>query len=282
LEGAKTTFRPFACELSAVVMLRDVAPRIGPDGSGTLDGDVVVPAGAEAYLIDNQDGQYKVQLFDGNTGWINAEDAVVRERDSVRSEFCRLGGRETVGGVGTVDDDTPGAGGGFVAPPPTRLDVPRVIINTGFLNIRSGPGAQFTVLTTLPGGTELEVLGVAPDGVWYLVETGVGTGWLNNEFTIFRGDGRNLPVITETVVEPEIALPTAEITNAVTLYAAPDPTLGVVGALSGPIEVAVVARTEDGDWVQLETDLGFAWVQTNRIVLRGNLSLIPVITNPVG
>ena len=39
------------------------------------------------------------------------------------------------------------------------------------------------------------MLGVADDGVWYLVEGTFGQGWLNNEFVIFRGDYSAVPVL---------------------------------------------------------------------------------------
>jgi len=71
----------------------------------------------------------------------------------------------------------------------------RVVVNTPNLNVRSGPSAQFSVVATVSGGTELAVLGVADDGVWYLVDGTFGRGWLNNEFVLFRGDYNAVPVL---------------------------------------------------------------------------------------
>ena len=73
--------------------------------------------------------------------------------------------------------------------------VPKLIVNTSFLNIRTGPGVQFAVLVTVVGGTELPVLGVANDRVWYQVNTTEGVGWVNVEFTIPRGDFSRVPVV---------------------------------------------------------------------------------------
>ena len=49
---------------------------------------------------------------------------------------------------------------------------PILVVNTSFLNVRTGPGAQYTVLVTVVGGTELPVLGVFGDGVWFGVNEG--------------------------------------------------------------------------------------------------------------
>lgn len=269
IEGPKSQFRPFACDLTAIVTNQQIRPTIGPDGSGTLDGNIVVEGGQEAYLIDAIDSFYKIELIDGNSGWVFSEDVSVRD-DSVRSQFCEAGGTDSgLSGSSMTTSEAEGTTGAQSA-------VARVVINTGFLNLRSGPGAQYTVVTTLPGGTELPVIGRAPDGVWYLVSGSFGQAWLNVDFTLFRGDGSNLPIIRD-LSAAQLAAPTATITNAVTLYAAPDTTLGVVGALSGPVDVDVVARTPDFGWVQLRTDLGFGWVLANQVEVRGDTTLIPVV-----
>jgi uncharacterized protein YgiM (DUF1202 family) len=85
------------------------------------------------------------------------------------------------------------------APAPLpRITGNRVIVNTGNLNIRSGPAAGFGVVATVPGGTELAVLGRAPDGVWMYVEGLFGRGWINNQFVLFRGDYGTVPVLDLT------------------------------------------------------------------------------------
>jgi uncharacterized protein YraI len=273
IEGPKSQFRPFACELTAVVANQQMRPTIGPDGSGTLTGNVILEAGEEAYLIDAIGSFYKIELIDGNNGWVASQDLTVRSED-IRSQFCDAGGTDS-GLAPNMSDDSMMPGNTAVGSS-AQASTARVVINTGFLNLRSGPGAQYTVVTTLPGGTELPVIGRAPDGVWYLVSGTFGQAWLNVNFALFRGDGSNLPVIRDFSAA-SLAAPTATIITAVTLYAAPNTTLGVVGALSGPLDVDVVARTPDLTWVQLRTDIGFGWVLANQVEVRGDTTLIPVV-----
>lgn len=275
IESVRTQFRPYACAgggFSAVRLVTNIAPIVGPDGSGTLDGELTVPAGTEAYLLDAQNNRYKIELIDGNTGWIPAETAAVREPGAIPSEFCTSGRSSVVINESGEAVVAPNEG----LPSRPRLATPRVVINTGFLNVRSGPGAQYSIVSTVPGGTELSVVGFAPDGVWYLVQGSFGQGWVNSEFTLFRGDGSTVPII-ENFVGASISNPTAVVGNAVTLYAAPNETLGVIGALSGPSEFDIVARTEDFAWVQVQTSLGFGWVVADLVTLTGDLSLIPVV-----
>jgi uncharacterized protein YgiM (DUF1202 family) len=70
-----------------------------------------------------------------------------------------------------------------------------MIVNTSYLNLRTGPSARFDILSTVSGGTVLPVTAVYEDFVWYQVATDDGFGWLNSEFTIARGDFAGVPLV---------------------------------------------------------------------------------------
>ncbi len=270
LEGGKARVRPYACQLSAVVIRGQVFPSVGPDGSGTIPLDVGFNDGDELYLLDARDGFYRVEGIDGRTAWIRQEQAAVRS--NVTSAFCSQGGIDS----GIVSGPVPGTSADR---PPGSTQVlrspARVVINTGNLNIRSGPGSQFSVVATVPGGTILDITGFAPDGVWYRVVGNFGTGWLNSEFTILRGDGRSIPIIRDAF--GSLSQPSANVTNAVTLFAAPNAGAGVIGALSGTASFDIVARTADNVWVQLSSPIGFGWVQTALVGITGDLTAAPIV-----
>lgn len=92
--------------------------------------------------------------------------------------------------------------------PVPEIQTPIVVVNTPALNARSGPGSQYTVIVTLPGGVELPVLASTADTEWYLVATPVGNAWVDIDFVIPRGDFRFVPVITLTDIEVQFAAPT--------------------------------------------------------------------------
>lgn len=269
LEASKVIFRPFACSnFSAVVATQTAELKRGPDGSG-VDGGAFMQVGAEAYLLDVKGNLYKVELQNGTIGWLDSSQLRVRQAGEVKIPFCdQVATLAASGATATRPTFT-------VDPSVAFASVPRVIVNTGFLNVRSGPGAQYTTVITLAGGTEVSVLGVAPDRVWYLVQGPFGQGWLNNEFVLFRGDGSRLPIIRGAV--GSVAAPTASLNRDVVVYAAPNLTLGSIGNLAVGTQVEVVARTADLKWVQLKTSLGFGWVQAEFVTISGDTGLIPVI-----
>src|SRR3982751_5539137 len=73
---------------------------------------------------------------------------------------------------------------------------PKLIVNTSFLNVRTGPGIKFSVLLTVVNGIKVPVIGRAKDNVWYQVSTVIGVGWVNIEFAAPRGSFNNVPVVT--------------------------------------------------------------------------------------
>lgn len=154
----------------------------------------------EGYIVGYQDANnYIFELIDGTVGAVNVN--AVAPRTGVES-IC-TGVPAAVGAVNTVPsvvNPALGQGGGAlptVGVPQTTIPAQynRVIVNTGNLNVRSGPSALFSVVATVPGGTELLVVGRSPDNVWYLVEGLFGQGWINSQFAIFRGNFATVPLI---------------------------------------------------------------------------------------
>ncbi|MBZ0303984.1 MAG: SH3 domain-containing protein, partial [Anaerolineae bacterium] len=210
-----------------------VADTIGMRNSpGTNNNNLpVLTRGAEGFLVDiSKDGKFiEIELPGGDRGWIPFDSAQART------------GTPTDGLQLDPNMYLAGAGGGGVAiqglPAPLSLSVPHVVLNTSYLNIRSGPGANYTSVATVSGGTELPVLGVAKDRVWFLVQGDFGRGWLNNEFAIFRGVYDNVPVINTSVVVGQIAQPLAVISAPTTLYAAPGTNFGSIATIGGPVDL---------------------------------------------
>jgi uncharacterized protein YgiM (DUF1202 family) len=241
------------------------------DGPGTGSTRLpVLTEGTEGFLADiSRDGKFiQLELAGGERGWIPFNSAQVRQ------------GTPT-DGLQLDPNTIPVASGapGTIIPqavPSFGLSIPRVIVNTAFLNIRSGPGANYTSVATASGGDEFPVLGVAKDRVWYLVQGSFGRGWLNNEFTIFRGVYDNVPVINTDVVVGQLSQPTAIIATPIPLYAAPGVNFGTIATV-GPAEVIVVARSADATWVQVNTSAGFGWVLASQVTLRGDLSFLPIV-----
>lgn len=204
--------------------------------------------------ITPDDAWFLVQTADGQ-GWVNSEFIVFR------------------GDINTVPIIEYGS------IPEAQLDIepPVAIVNTSFLNVRSGPGAQFTQVFVARGGSEFPVLGLASDGVWFLVQTPNGQGWVNNEFVIFRGSIEAVPIVELADAGGVLQTPVAVFSGSIALYAAPGVNFGLLGTVVGPVEAPIVARTPEFDWIQINTSVGFGWVPADQVIVRGEASLIPVV-----
>ncbi len=150
----------------------------------------VLNEGREAFLTDiSKDSQFvQIELGDGTRGWVPF--AAVVGRTGTPTDEIDLSSLQNA-----VPASDLGQGGGGGAPVTFGLATPHIIVNTGFLNVRTGPGSQFGILATYPGGSELAVLGIAKDGIWFLVGGPFGQGWINSEFTVFRGSIKSVPII---------------------------------------------------------------------------------------
>lgn len=52
--------------------------------------------------------------------------------------------------------------------PPQSSDGPYAVVNA-YVNIRSGPGTEYTVYGMAAPGSSAEIIGVSPDGDWWMV-----------------------------------------------------------------------------------------------------------------
>jgi len=179
----KIEFRPLECGNDSV-FVTNAETSITFDAISTRD-SFLLPFGTEGYVVGRRGEFLLFQLVDGTVGNV-IQDVLIPRADEVRS-VCQ--GVTTVTGPGTV------SGGTVQTAPQPAVSGNRIIVNTGNLNIRSGPSAGFSVVATVPGGTEIAVTGRTRDGVWYLVQGTFGQGWLNSQFVLFRGNYGSVPVV---------------------------------------------------------------------------------------
>jgi uncharacterized protein YgiM (DUF1202 family) len=187
-----------------------------------------------------------------------------------------------------------------------RLPTPILVVNTSFLNARSGPGPQYSVITTLTGGSELPVLGTNDDTTWYLVTTPVGSGWVDVSFTLPRGDFTNVPeisidppVVAQTV-PLTIGLPTTSATasgargvpvpvldpghvvvntSALNVRSSPGGQYSVVTVVYGGDVLTVAGVAPDQAWWLVTGAFGRGWVDSEFVVFRGTIRNVPIVRN---
>lgn len=92
------------------------------------------------------------------------------------------------------------------------------ITNFSPMNMRSGPGAEYTLVGITSGGYFAEMLGRNKQQTWWLVKIGSTSGWVNAEFMLLRGDLSHVPVLEGT---GELITPTIVTYSATALYNQP-------------------------------------------------------------
>ncbi|NDJ77210.1 MAG: SH3 domain-containing protein, partial [Chloroflexi bacterium] len=166
------------------------------------------------------------------------------------------------------------------------------VINTGALNLRSGPGREYSSLGALAGGEETFIIGRNLDASWWLLDTRLGPGWASAVFVIARGDISTVPVVQpgEAVAPspgqqggeapvPEIGEPTAVVsTGALNVRSGPSSAFPSIGVVYGTETMPIVGQSPDRGWWKVDTRYGMGWVSKAHIIVDGDTTFVPVVS----
>ena len=231
-------------------------------GPGVSHGIITTVAGGTVLpVISLQAGSSWIQVSSSaGQGWVNSTYTIDR------GDFSGVPNQFTPPNLGAGTGIPPGA--------------PYVVVNTAYLNVRSGPGISHPVITTVKGGTELVVTAIQYGGIWYQVETSAGSGWLNRTYTAKRGDFTALPTHGQPAdTGPQPGIPAGAphlVVNTAYLNVRTGPGVGhpVLTTVPGGTELQVTAIDSGGVWYQVITAAGQGWVNSSYAVARGNFSSI--------
>jgi hypothetical protein len=150
------------------------------------------------------------------------------------------------------------------------------------LNMRRGPGTNFSVITTLAGGAIVPVVGRLPDNSWYQVTFGASVGWINGstEFvTLYGSRCVNVPIVQQaTNPPPPTPFPTltplpAQPNLVVTNIVGPREVVIPIGQTSVTVQYAMTITNNGGPVTTQFTNLVLAipGSQTFEAGIVGNL-----------
>ena len=192
----------------------------------------------------------KVRLFDGQEGWVNAK--------YITTNY-------PIGNLPVMWDDAviPGA--------------PTAIVTAGNLNIRTGPGASYTAITSIPYGTTLTLVGRNADGTWVKVRASNGQeGWVNASYLT-----TSVPVSSLPIVDGSSGTGTATAvvtTGALNVRSGPGTQYGTVTVVYQGNQLTLIGRNSDGSWVKVRTANGTeGWVNATLIQTNVPISNLPVV-----
>ena len=188
---------------------------------------------------------------------------------------------ETSAGTGWVNSHfTVGRGDFSDVPQIGQSAIPdgaaHLVVNTAFLNVRSGPGVNHDIITTVPGGTELLVLSIYADNTWYEVNTAVGAGWVHSAYTVGRGDFSG---ISRKVAPLSGSVPRVVVnTSRLNIRTGPGIDGDVIASVPGGTTLAVVGVSTDGKWFLVEGDFGQGWLRNLFTAFRGDYGQVEVVS----
>ena len=121
-------------------------------------------------------------------------------------------------------------------------------ITTADVSLRSGPGVSYPVVTTLPKGIKIDVVG--RQGYWLKVESkhGGAPGYIDEQFAAPEGSPQN-----STTTKPQLTGAYRTLVD-VDLRQGPGAKYPVVARLPSGIKVNVVRA--EGDWLRVESKHG--------------------------
>lgn len=151
------------------------------------------------------------------------------------------------------------------------------IVNASRVNLRSGPGAGFPVVTVLSAGQQLTLLGANADASWYQVQTTYGQiGWVAARFVSANYGGIVVPQTAPT--GGQAAVVTTPFLN---IRSGPGANFQDIGTLSQYQSFNLVGRNADNSWVQINIPGGIqgGWVSGRYISSGTPISYLPLISN---
>jgi uncharacterized protein YgiM (DUF1202 family) len=201
--------------------------------------------------------------------------------------------------------DLPVVGSSGVVPPtatPTGSTTPvpglpigaTAVINTGALNVRSGPAPTFPIITTVYQGQTVALLARNADNTWVVIQTNTGVqGWVNAAYIIPSVAVSSLPLAggqpaatatavgaapTATTPPVATAVPNTATVIAGTLNVRSGPGLSYarVTALNNGALVAMNGRNLDSSWVSINSASGQGWVNPKYLSTTTNVTTLPV------
>lgn len=168
------------------------------------------------------------------------------------------------------------------------------VVNTGALNLRSGPGIEFNKVTVIYKGQVVALLGRWATNNWVKVRLYSGTeGWVNSVYLTTSVPVSQLPVLggmptptpTPLPVQPAtpIAQPTAVVTTGVlNVRSGPSVSFAVVDVVYQGQQLVIVGRNESSTWVNIRTpDNIEGWVNADLVQPSVAVDSLPVVDNPL-
>jgi uncharacterized protein YraI len=162
---------------------------------------------------------------------------------------------------------------------PTGGGLNGTVTRASVLNVRSGPGINYDILTRLLRSNTFTALGRNADASWLRVRLTTGfTGWLSSYYVTVDGNPFSLPL--ETAGPPPPPRPTGvrgKLYSGLRMRTGPGTIYPIIANLEWGMVVDIVGRSRDGQWYQIQYGGATGWVYAPYVsIVSGVISNVPV------
>jgi len=176
--------------------------------------------------------------------------------------------------------------------PTPEANTPSALANTA-VNVRSGPGENYTIYGVGLPGSQAQVVGKSEDGKWWALNMPVsptGSGWVSGDY-VTASNAESVPVLQAPPVPPTVEPvapgpddPQASALQPAYVRMGPGDAYPSYGTAQPGQSALVIGRSEDGAYWVVRANpsiipAGFGWVQAY-LVQTKNTENAPVIAAP--
>lgn len=134
------------------------------------------------------------------------------------------------------------------------------------LNLRSGPGTSYSVITTMPGGAQVTILGTPTPDNWWPVQYNGQSGWADGNYLNLGATASQpaQPQQATSLAPQQPATATVLPSDGLNLRAGPSTSAPVLTVIPGGATVTITGAS-NGGWTPVTYNGVAGWVQSTYI-----------------
>jgi N-acetylmuramoyl-L-alanine amidase len=206
-----------------------------------------------------------VQTATTATGWVNASSSYITPSVAISSldVVTPTTATPTATATNTPTPASPASGTALVA--------------TGALNVRSGPGVTYSVLTVATQGQTVTLLGRNGNSSWAKIRLSNGTeGWANASLLTATVSISSLP-LADSPAAPQPPVPVAP-GAVLSLRSGPGNSYPVTGSVYQGLQVTAVGRNANSTWLKVQLSDGQqGWIGAQYVQLTIPVGNLPIM-----